>query len=350
MARRTLGALISLPERERVLSSNLRRFADRIASVASVEVGGPFHRYDVEEYTRLHQWSVAHAGRFWKEVFEDLELRGSLGSTWSSPRFWPSVGSPGGTEWYPNADVNHAEVLLEGRFKADDSPALVVASETSDERRTVNYGELRARAAALAESLRADGIGPGTRVAGVVNNDDATVVAMLAATSLGASWSSISTDFGETAILDRLTQVSPVVLFAHANATYRGRKYDVIGKLASLSLPSIRRCVVLGEAAGCDRLPSSWRATPVAEYVACNAPHRPAYVRGGFGREVYVRRIPERPRKDGRSRLCFLRGRRASPSVWRKALARHSCTPRRARTISTCARETTACGLLPQRG
>lgn len=322
MARRRLGAIISLPERERVLSSNLRRLADRIASVASVEVGGPFNRYDVEEYRRLHQWSVANTGRFWKEVFEDLELRGSLGSTWSSPQCWPSIGSPGGTDWYPNAEVNHAELLLEGKFKADDSPALVVASEASDERRTVNYGDLRARTAALAESLRADGIGPGTRVAGIVNNDDETVVAMLAATSLGASWSSISTDFGETAILDRLTQVSPVALFAHANATYRGRKHDVIGKLASLSLPSIRRCVVLGEAAGCKRLPSSWRATPVAEYAANDAPRRPTYVRGGFDREVYVRCSPERPRQDGRSRLCFLPGRRASPNVWRKALAR----------------------------
>jgi acetoacetyl-CoA synthetase len=40
-----------------------------------------------------------------------------------------------------------------------------------------------------------------------------TVVAMLAATSIGAVWSSCSPDFGEQGVLDRFGQIEPAVLF-----------------------------------------------------------------------------------------------------------------------------------------
>jgi len=264
------------------VNSNLSRFARKMAARHG-GVGGPFAAYDEAEYGRLHAWSVREARVFWREVFEDLELAGSLGSPAASgPVSWPREGSPGATSWFEDAAVNHAEMLLEGGAKADSAAALLVAAEGSEARRTVTYGELRARTAALAAALREDGVGPGDRVAGVVENDDDAVVAMLAATSLGASWCSVSADFGEKAILDRLAQVQPVALFAATASRYRGARRPVALGLGELR--SIRRCVALGE----EEAPAAWGATPLREYGVSRGASRPEYARGGFDREVYV--------------------------------------------------------------
>lgn len=51
------------------------------------------------------------------------------------------------------------------------------------------------------------------RVAGFLGNHEKTVIAMLAATSIGAIWTGISPDTGVSAVLDRLVQIEPVSIF-----------------------------------------------------------------------------------------------------------------------------------------
>lgn len=267
-ARHGLGAVVYSPCRERVLKTNLRRLADKVMGPSA---------YDAAAYSKLHRWSVSESARFWGLVFEDLNLTGSLGVGATPQSRWPRVGSPS-VEWFPDAEVNHAEILLEG--KGDEDVALIVTSEAATTRREVTYAELRLRTAQMAESLHEDGVRPGTRVAGVVNNDDDAVVAMLATTSLGASWSSISSDFGEKAIVDRLSQVEPVVLFAHSTSTYRGKTHDVLAKLGALNLPSVKRYVNFGDAKR-----DGWL---LAQNYSSTDIVRPRYSRGGFDREVYV--------------------------------------------------------------
>ena len=72
-------------------------------------------------------------------------------------------------------------------------------------------------------ALRASGVGPGDRVAGWLPNIPETVVAMLAAASLGAVWSSCSPDFGVAGVLDRFGQIAPKVLFAADGYRYAGK-------------------------------------------------------------------------------------------------------------------------------
>ena len=148
------------------------------------------------------------------------------------------------------AQVNHAELLLEGPGKADAAPALYSYTERGPDGVEVTYGELRRRVAACQAGLAADGVKAGDRVAGVVANDAGAAVAMLAATSLGASWSSVSPDFGEKGCLDRLRQVAPKVLFVSDAYSYRGREFDIVKKVAGFgglvdALPGVARCVVL---------------------------------------------------------------------------------------------------------
>src|SRR5206468_10454888 len=97
--------------------------------------------------------------------------------------------------------------------------------------RSVNYRELRAEVSALAAALRRLGISPGDRVAGFLPNLPETIVAMLAATSLGAIWSSCSPDFGARGVVDRFGQIRPRVLFCAAGYRYAGKEIESLPRV-----------------------------------------------------------------------------------------------------------------------
>jgi len=148
-----------------------------------------------------------------------------------------------GARWFPGTRLNFAENLLRRR---DTGPALVFRSE-SGLRRELGWRELHAAVARLAAALRAWGIRPGDRVAGYLPNLPEAIVAMLAATSQGAVWSSCSPDFGVAGVLERFGQIEPRVLFCADGAFYAGRRLGSLERVAQLraSLPSLERVVVV---------------------------------------------------------------------------------------------------------
>ena len=101
--------------------------------------------------------------------------------------------------------------------------------------------------ARVADGLRDAGVVAGDRVAGFLPNVPAAVVAMLAATSLGATWSSCSPDFGIRGVLDRFGQIAPKVLFTADGYVYAGKTIDSLERVGGIlaSLPSVQRVVVV---------------------------------------------------------------------------------------------------------
>jgi acetoacetyl-CoA synthetase len=148
-----------------------------------------------------------------------------------------------GAVWFEDTELNFAENLL---ARADDHAALVFCNERGA-RRELSYRELRGEVARIATGLRELGIGPGDRVAGFLPNLPESVVAMLAATSLGAVWTSCSPDFGINGVLDRFGQVAPRVLFTADGYFYNGKTIDSLGPVrgALERLPSVERVVVM---------------------------------------------------------------------------------------------------------
>jgi acetoacetyl-CoA synthetase len=148
-----------------------------------------------------------------------------------------------GARWFPAASLNFAENLLRYR---DDRDALVFRSETGHEER-LTYAQLYRRVAGLASAMRAEGITAGDRVAGYLPNIPETVIAMLAAASIGAIWSSCSPDFGIEAVVDRLSQVEPKLLFCAATHTYNGKRHDCLGKVQEIQhrIGSLQKTVVV---------------------------------------------------------------------------------------------------------
>jgi acetoacetyl-CoA synthetase len=196
---------------------------------------GPF-----ADYHALHRWSIENLETFWQKVWDycglvcDTPADAVLGK-----RDMP------GAEWFPGMKLNFAANLL--RLAEGDHAereAVVAYCETRPVLRRT-YAELKADTGALEAFLRNKGIRQGDRVAGVVTNGYEALVGMLAATSLGAVWSSASPDFGVGAILDRFGQIEPAALIVVNGYGYGGKVFNRQDDFAGLidGLPSLR-CVV----------------------------------------------------------------------------------------------------------
>ena len=176
---------------------------------------GPF-----ADYHALHQWSIAELETFWQKVWDycglvcDTPAEKVLGK-----REMP------GAEWFPGMKLNFAANLLRlADGEHADREAVVAYCETRPVLRRT-YSELKADAGALEAFLRDRGIQQGDRVAGVVTNGYEALVGMLAATSLGAIWSSASPDFGIGAILDRFGQIESSALIVVNGYGYGGKVF-----------------------------------------------------------------------------------------------------------------------------
>jgi len=139
--------------------------------------------------------------------------------------------------------MNFAENLLRYR---DDRIALVFKGEAQPSMR-MTYAELYDEVARLAKSLKELGLQAGDRVVGFMPNMPQSIIAMLAASSLGAAWSSCSPDFGIKGVLDRFGQIKPKVLFTANGYAFKGKKVDSLDRIANIlkKLPSIEKVVVV---------------------------------------------------------------------------------------------------------
>jgi len=218
------------PSDERVKNSNMYRFI----SFANERYG-----QDLKDYDELYQWSVENISDFWESVWLFTEIRASrtYDEVIDDPTRMP------GAKWFSGATLNFAENLL--RFR-DDSEAFVFKGEGREPAR-VTYSELYSEVAKVAKALRDAGVKPGDRVTGFMPNMPQAAVAMLAATSLGAIWSSCSPDFGIKGVLDRFGQIKPKVLFVGNGYYYKGDAIDLIERIATIikDLPSIEKVVVV---------------------------------------------------------------------------------------------------------
>jgi acetoacetyl-CoA synthetase len=231
------------PGKERIERANMNRFMRFVRESIGNE--------DIRRYAPLYEFSVRSPEKFWPLVWEFCGIRASGDFT---PVLVDADKMPG-ARWFPQVRLNFAQNLL--RFK-DDRPAIVFRNEWGH-KRELTYAELHAEVGRLAHALRQAGVGNGDRVAGFMPNMPETVIAMLAATSLGAAWSSCSPDFGINGVVDRFGQIEPKVLFTTDAYGYGGKRFDCLAKMRSVleQIPSIQKLVVVpysGDALALDGL------------------------------------------------------------------------------------------------
>src|SRR5450759_3416277 len=232
------------PSPERVIKANMTEFLRYVE-----ERGGPpVPDYSSDSYWQLHEWSVNNPERFWSLTWRFCGIIGHRGTGGGAERVGVGLDKLGppdpekGPRWFPDASLNFAENLL--RF-TDDGPALSSWNEEGHQR-TISYRELREAVGTLALALDAAGVGPGDRVAGWLPNIPEAVIAMLATTSLGATWSSCSRDFGAQGVMDRFGQIEPKILFAADGYLYNGKEIDLLPRLRQIAfrIPTLEHVVV----------------------------------------------------------------------------------------------------------
>jgi len=218
------------PTESQIKSTNMFRFMQFINEK---------HHTDFDGYAPLYQWSVNHISDFWAAMWEFADIRASQ----PYHQVVDDETKMPGAKWFSGARLNFAENLLRYR---DDRVALIFNGEGQVSEK-VTYTELYDEVARMAKSLRDTGVVAGDRVVGFVPNMPQAIIAILAATSIGAVWSSCSPDFGIKGVLDRFGQIKPKVLFTADGYYFKGKKLDSLGRIADFlkELPSIEKVVVI---------------------------------------------------------------------------------------------------------
>lgn len=147
--------------------------------------------------------------------------------------------------FFEGCRLNFAENLLfPANCPGDDAVAVIAATEET--REYVSWRDLRERVRQCANALKENGVCTGDRVAAVIGNNTNAVVAMLAATSIGALWTAISPDTGVHAVLERLKQIEPKLLFADNASIYNGKVHDTHAKIKDVvaELPCLEHVVI----------------------------------------------------------------------------------------------------------
>lgn len=216
------------PSQHRITRANLTNYLDYLSDNYALMFA---------DYSELHQWSIDNREQFWASIWD----------------FCGVIGDPGEQElikglsmledrFFPGAKLNFAENLLQRKDHAD---AIVFWAEDKTGQR-VSWKELYDEVSRLRQALLELGIKPGDRIAAYMANTPQAVIAMLACTSLGATWCACSPDFGEQGVIDRFAQIKPKLLFAHSHYYYAGKKIDNTNKIKSIAntLKSLNKVII----------------------------------------------------------------------------------------------------------
>ncbi|XP_021947550.1 acetoacetyl-CoA synthetase isoform X2 [Folsomia candida] len=209
-------------------------------------------------YADLHKWSVAEPSAFWNEVWDLAEI---IHSEPFTSVIDESIRIDSIPKWFVGTKLNYAENLLE-KGQHDDI-AIFYKGEGHPEPTKLTYGELRTEVAVWAAALRNAGVGKDDVVCGILPNAPETLIALLATSALGATWTSTSPDYGVTGIVERFKQTEPKILISVNAVFYNGKVHSMSKKLHQLvsDLPSLEKIVVIpfiqGQEAGAIDIPKS---------------------------------------------------------------------------------------------
>jgi acetoacetyl-CoA synthetase len=222
--------LLWQPSKTRIAQSNITRFTDQVNAALSLSLAN---------YQQLYDWSLQDNDQFWQQLlhFSSLIVEGN-----SSPSLVANTAMRE-ARWFPNLKLNYAENLLASRLQGETT---VVFKSESGLGSRLSYQQLQEQVSRAAQAMQAMGINQGDRVAAVLPNTPYTLIAMLAATSLGAIWSSCSPDFGIKGIVDRFDQVEPKLLLLVNGYYYNGKWIELtdINRQLQTVLPTVSKFVI----------------------------------------------------------------------------------------------------------
>jgi acetoacetyl-CoA synthetase len=226
----------------------------------------------VSDFASLHKWSIENPDLFWRYVFDDNQVVGSLGDR--------GIAGNGflDNRFFPDAQLNISDTLLKG----SDEQIIITEISESGLKKEYTRSQVRQIANQVAFGLQQIGVKEGDVVSAIVSNVAETVFFALGALKIGAIFSSTSADFGSATVLDRLEQINPKVLLVTTNYQYNGKAIDCLEKLAEITaqLPTVKEVIAIGNQSSPYLSFSDWIAT-------CNPSHEIS-IPGGFDRPGFI--------------------------------------------------------------
>jgi len=181
--------ILWIPSKENVQQANSTRFISHINQLFDVQL---------QTFADLYQWSIENPERFWNQLWDHTELIGDKGE-----HVLENKNQMPGAVWFSDSKLNFAENLLneKNRNSDEDGEAAIVFWGEDQQKRHLNFADLKQQVASLSQHLRDNDIKAGDVVAGFMPNIPEAVIAMLATSSIGAVWTSCSPDFGTQGVL-----------------------------------------------------------------------------------------------------------------------------------------------------
>jgi acetoacetyl-CoA synthetase len=219
------GEILHVPEEG---DSAVRRFLSHIRDTVTPTV---------TDYPSLHAWSVADPGAFWSQI------SGWFGVRWHREPTSVLERDPAmlGTRWWRDGTLNFTEQVLR-MAEGHESEVAIVGYSDSRERIELTWTQLLNLISHYQSVLESEGLQTGDRVAAFLPNVPETIAIFLACAARGIAFSSCPPEFGEDAVISRLGQIEPALLFYVDRYRYARREHDktsVVSRILS-ALPSVR--------------------------------------------------------------------------------------------------------------
>jgi acetoacetyl-CoA synthetase len=233
-----IGEVLWRPPADVRQTTQLGRFLDFVRDTRGRDLPG---------YDELFDWSVSDLEGFWGSLWDYFEVNAHT----PYERVLGSTAMPG-AEWFTGATLNYAEHMV-GRDEDLVETAVLAISQTRDSFE-LSFADLREQVGAARAGLQRLGVGPGDRVVAYLPNIPETLVAFLAAASLGAVWATCAPEFGPRSVIDRFGIVEPKVLLAIAGYRYGEKAIDRRAEVAEVraALPTLEHVVHVPYAGGAD--------------------------------------------------------------------------------------------------
>ncbi|KAI1853612.1 hypothetical protein JX266_001596 [Neoarthrinium moseri] len=201
------------------------------------------HSLALKTFWDLYEYSVSRRSEFWTDVFEYTNIihTGSIKRVVDESQLIDSV-----PRWFDGIHLNFTENILWTRNATDPSnhhgtvgkeDSKIAATEVREgvsEIRQLTWASLRKLVGRYASAMQARGVKRGDRIVIVAANSIETLVVILAASWLGAMFSSSSTDMGVSGILQRTIQINPKYIFMDDAALYNGKRVDLRQKMTEI--------------------------------------------------------------------------------------------------------------------
>ena len=234
-------------------------------------------------YEDLWQYSTDKPEEFWSHLWDWHGVIGDQGDV-----VLADADQMKGGQFFINGQMNYAENML---AEADDRLAIIAhreADNLQDARRELTRADVKKQVMALAGWMKSQGVNPGDRVAAYTPNIPEAVITMLAAASIGAVFSSCSSDFGFGGVKDRFGQIQPKILMAADGYRYNGKPLDRMPIIRDVlaAVPSIEKVLIipfLSDAPDCAGIDNAtiWEdaltAAPINDFIRMPFNH-PLYI------------------------------------------------------------------------